>query len=123
MTAFDPSRLDDEAAIQQHTNCPRVKWHTTFDVTSRICDVRCPVLELQGESMPGTDALFETWLQQYRVGYPPAWTVQRIMGGAHYFLVEQPQRTAEALSLFWKAAWGRPRLETSSLEERMSLFA
>jgi len=102
MTAFDPSNQDHESAIRRQMSNPMVKWHTTFDVAPRVRAVRCPVLELQGESMPGTDAIYETWLRQHRAGYPPTWAIRRIMGGAHFFLVEQPEHTAKALREFWE---------------------
>ncbi|MDD4796314.1 MAG: alpha/beta hydrolase [Eubacteriales bacterium] len=66
-----------------------VKWHETFDVSSKIRRIECPVLELQGEATPDTDALYTQWLGAKRSRMHQRWKTARIPDCAHFLQFEQ----------------------------------
>ena len=101
LAPFDPSRHDHAEAIAQNMGGPAVNWHLAFDLSARARTIRCPVLELIGESTPDTADLFDAWRQEHRADYPPTWRIQRIPRGGHFFPLEQPALTAAALHRFW----------------------
>jgi len=77
---------------------PGVKWHTLFDLSGKILEFTCPVLELQGEANKNTDEIFNKWLKDKRGTIPNDWRVIRIVNSAHFMQFEQPAAVANEIS-------------------------
>ena len=84
--------LHDEI-IDAMMDGPGVKWHANFNMTAEAKRIRCPVLELQGESAPNLDEHFATWLRAKRTGFPASWQVVRVSNSGHFVQIEQPEIT------------------------------
>ena len=96
-----PYPYTDERTSLQIMDClnkgPGVNWYKTFDVSGRIKDITCPVFELQGESTPDTQEIFDEWLKEKRNGFPKAWEVVRILNSAHFLQFEQTKEITDKI--------------------------
>lgn len=81
-------------------NGPGLSWYKFFDIRSEIDKIRCPVLELFGESNPETTNLFYDWLNEKRMGFPHSWKILRIAGAGHFLQIEQPVVVENAIISF-----------------------
>ena len=81
---------------------PGVRWISGFDVAGSVNKITCPVLELQAESMPGTEKIFANWTAEKRAGFPANWEIKRVPRSGHFIQIEQPQATIDLLDKFWR---------------------
>jgi len=80
-----------------------VNWYNWFDVSGRIQEIHIPVLEMMGEANPDTNDLFEKWLIEKRSIVPFNWVTKRILGGAHFIHIEQPEKVLDELLPFLRS--------------------
>ena len=79
---------------------PGLSWYKNFDIKSEINKITFPVLELFGESNPFTDAIYNNWLKEKRMDFPPLWKFLRIPGAGHFLQIEQPVLVENAITDF-----------------------
>ncbi len=80
---------------------PGVHWHNTFDEREAAPKLSLPVLELVGEGFPGTEALYEGFLEK-RKAYPRSWKTVRVPRSGHFITVEQPEIVSTETLVFLK---------------------
>lgn len=79
---------------------PGVTWHAWFDERKSIGAMSCPVLQLIGESFPGTDGEFATYLKKVSPWHPPLWQVIRVPESGHFIQIEQPDFVSSRIISF-----------------------
>jgi len=101
---FEPCDAETRAEIDAAMSYGAgVRWHKSFQMETQARKIRCPVLELQGETKSGTEAVFSAWLKEKRADYPPGWKVVRVPGSGHFIQIEQPGFVLQELTRFWNS--------------------
>jgi len=85
---------------------PGVDWHYSFNYSEQAKRIKCPVLELQGESAPNTDKEFLNWQKEKRADFPQNWKITRVPKSGHFIQIEQPNFVLERLTEFWNLNTG-----------------
>ena len=100
MTAFDgdeeTNRLIDDAMDDGRA----VEWYKTFDASSRLNELSCPVLELIGEARPDTEEAYAAFLVRSRSHVPPDFITRRLPRCGHFLIIEQPEAVAAEMLAF-----------------------